>query len=170
MTEPSYRLMWPQPEGDDSDFEAWARRNKAVWVGADWAIVDGRFVVKYVQVEPFFPDMELTASQIHGLPFGQIFRRMRMTTTTALSEALGITDEQRAEFLARWEGPRIGAPPRYPPDHWLEVRDVYLKAKAEGRPRRRAIMTHFEDCKSEATARNWIWRLRWEFELIEKVN
>ena len=52
-----------------------------------------------------------------------------------------------------WTGPptpRPGRPP-IPPDHYRQVANVYLLAKADGRPPRQAVMRAF-DLKSERTA------------------
>ena len=138
------------------------------WQGTDglyevtlrFAPIDGRMECVGVDVQAVPEGMRaVTAVALHSIPLGRLIekRRPKLGDVAIVVEPGGIvwTGQEVTVSVTR----RGGRPPKYGPEHWQKVADVYREAFAGGRlTPTRAVARRFK--VSDSAAAKWVAKCR----------
>ncbi len=104
----------------------------------------------------------VTTSDLRSLRLAEIIDEQRAQLKATLFADTGDREWDETPWasgqMEQWEPKKVGRPPVYGPDHFVEVARVYREAYARNRTPTRAVATHFQT--TEAAAAKWVARCR----------
>jgi hypothetical protein len=146
----------------------WPNRKRGpLEIAISWHDVEGRWEPTGTEIRSL-DGTPLTAVRLR-LPWAQIWDAARpgpMRTGTSYIEPESGKEVSSWSELYGFAQPKRGRPPKYGPEHFAKVAQVYSEAHANRRTPTRAVAKHFKATESQAA--KWVARCR-ELGLLPKT-